>query len=251
MSCLLPRVSSVVLPLVVFFSACAEQPDRADVIVSSFDCSSAEPPLTHDARTSDAGAGEDLASDDAGDVAEEVAPAADVAADIAAEALPSCASCPVTLANPPNEGAGHVAECAPVNYASKPPSSGSHYPVWPVFRVYQKPVPWGFLMHGLEHGAIVIVYNCPDGCPNDVAAASALYAATSSKPGCGRPPLIVAPDPTLDVRFAASSWGHTLRAPCFDRAAFATFISEHADQGPESIPGDCGVLDREATGWCQ
>jgi len=159
--------------------------------------------------------------------------------------------CNVEVATPPDEGYDHLALCAPTHYNSKPPASGNHYPVWPVFRVYDKPVPWGFLVHGLEHGAIVIVYNCPDGCPNDVAAASALWAATSNKPGCGRPPVIVAPDPTLDVRFAASSWGHTLRAPCFDRAAFASFIMEHADQGPESIPNDCGVLDREATGWCQ
>jgi hypothetical protein len=62
--------------------------------------------------------------------------------------------------------------------------------------------------------------------------------------------VIVSPDPTLDVPFAASAWGYTLRAQCFDRARFADFIQRHANQGPENITGDCGALDREATGWC-
>jgi hypothetical protein len=167
-----------------------------------------------------------------------------------AEAPGPCASCAVELANPPLEGANHTGQCQPVSYGSKPPSSGMHYPIWPVFRVYSKPVPWGFLVHGLEHGAVVIVYNCPDGCPADVAQAQAVYQATSPRPGCGKPPVIVAPDPTLDVRFAATAWGHTLRAPCFDAHAFADFIREHANQGPELFPTDCGATDLEATGWC-
>jgi hypothetical protein len=159
-------------------------------------------------------------------------------------------SCSVELADPPDEGAAHTAQCGPVTYGSKPPSSGTHYPVWPVFRVYDKPVPWGYLVHGLEHGAIVIVYNCPDGCPDQVQSAKDLVAATPPKPGCSRAPVIMAPDPTLDVPFAASSWGHTLRAKCFDRDRFAEFIQLHANKGRENIPTDCGSLDAEAAGWC-
>jgi uncharacterized protein DUF3105 len=159
-------------------------------------------------------------------------------------------SCDVEVAMPPDEGANHVPDCSPVNYRSKPPSSGSHYGSWPVFRVYDKPVPWGYLMHGLEHGAVVIVYHCADGCPDQVAAMKALLAATPNKPGCTRPPVIVAPDPTLDVPFAATAWGYTLRARCFDRDRFAGFIEQRASQGPEHLSGDCGYLDREATGWC-
>ena len=159
------------------------------------------------------------------------------------------AACEVVLADPPNEGAMHTGFCTPVSYGSNPPSSGTHYSSWPIFRAYDKPVPWGFLVHGLEHGAVVIAYNCPDGCAADVAAAKALMAKTPTR-SCGRPPVILTPDPTLTVRFAAASWGHTLRAPCFDRAAFASFITAHINRGPELIDGDCGALDNEATGWC-
>jgi len=159
-------------------------------------------------------------------------------------------ACAIVEAMQPVEPGMHVAGCAPVTHGSKPPSSGMHYPSWPLFRVYDKPVPWGFLVHGLEHGAVVIVHNCPTGCPTELAALEAMVEATPTRSGCSRPPVIVSPDPTLDVPFAASAWGYTLRAPCFDRAAFASFINRHANQGPENIPGDCGALDREATGWC-
>jgi len=159
-------------------------------------------------------------------------------------------SCAVEVATPPNEGAAHAERCAPVQYASKPPSSGTHYPIWPVFRAYDKPVPWGYLVHALEHGAVVIVHNCPDGCPDQVAAAKELVAATPPKSGCSRAPVILTPDPTLDVPFAASAWGYTLRAKCFDRERFAAFIQRRANQGPENFATDCGSIDLEATGWC-
>jgi hypothetical protein len=151
---------------------------------------------------------------------------------------------------PADEGHDHVATCSAVSHASRPPSSGNHYGYWPVFRVYDKPVPWGFLVHALEHGAVVIVYNCPAGCPDEVAAAKAVIDANPAKAGCPRAPVILAPDPTLDVRFAAAAWHYTLRASCFDRARFDAFIKAHVDRGPEMITGDCGAVDLEAAGWC-
>jgi hypothetical protein len=183
-----------------------------------------------------------------GDAAADVEGTADANVDVGGGS-DAGAACAITLADPPDEGGMHAALCAPVTYGSNPPSSGTHYPTWPIFRAYDMPVPWGFLVHGLEHGAVVIAYNCPDGCAADVAAAKALMADTPAR-SCGRPPVILTPDPTLSVRFAAAAWGHTLRAPCFDRAAFSAFITAHMNRGPELIEGDCGALDREATGWC-
>jgi hypothetical protein len=64
---------------------------------------------------------------------------------------------------------------------------------------------------------------------------------------------VLAPDPTLDVRWAASAWdrvsgGWTLRAASFDQEAFQAFFTAHYDQGPESICG--GLTDGSVTGWC-
>jgi hypothetical protein len=170
--------------------------------------------------------------------------------DAAENPAADASACMVELAAPTLEGGAHVQACAAVTYGSRPPSSGTHYPSWPVFRAYDKPVPWGYLVHGLEHGAIVIAYNCPDGCPAEVSAVKSLMATVPKRDICGQPPVILTPDPTLDVRFAASAWGYTLRASCFDRQAFSQFISDHADRGPELLAGDCGAVDFEAPGWC-
>jgi hypothetical protein len=174
------------------------------------------------------------------------------------DASDGASQCQLERLSPPLEPANHVpiwptapAEgCTPVTHNSKPPASGTHYPTWAVFRAYDQPVPWGFLVHAMEHGAVVIAYNCPDGCAADVQAAKDVIAAAPARTGCPGAPVILTPDPTLDVRFAAAAWGHILRAPCFDRQAFGDFIAERRDKGPEYFVGDCGASDREAVGWC-
>lgn len=161
-------------------------------------------------------------------------------------------ACNAVTTDPDLDDAIHVAECQPITWRTNPPSSGKHYPVWPVFRAYDKPVPWGYLVHALEHGAVVIAYNCPEGCADEVQAAKAVIADSPPKASCSPPvpPVVLVPDPNLPVRFAASAWGHVLRASCFDRAAFAAFIVAHENQGPEGISGDCGYVDEPAAGWC-
>ncbi len=161
-------------------------------------------------------------------------------------------SCATTEQSQPNDGHGHTAnDCDPVTYATNPPSSGTHYPDWTVYKTYATPVPWGFLVHDLEHGAVVIVYNCPDGCPAEVAQAQAFIDSLPPDPGCGGAPrkVVLPPDPTLDVRWAAAAWTWTLRAPCFDRSAFAAFVAAHYD-GPDTEGACPGALDRSVTGWC-
>ena len=150
-------------------------------------------------------------------------------------------ACTAVIAQHPNEGANHV-DCLPVpTYQTKPPSSGNHYAIWADFKTYTTPVPWGHLVHALEHGAIVIVYNCPGGCPDEVAAAQKMIDAFPADPICASPPthrLILAPDPTLDVRWAASAWTWTIRATCFDPDAFGAFAQAHYGMGGEDLCGE-------------
>jgi hypothetical protein len=82
----------------------------------------------------------------------------------------------------------------------------------------------------MEHGAIVIVYNCPCGCPEEVAAAQAMIDALPVDADCVAPTkrrVILAPDPKLDVRWAASAWTWTLKGSCFDAASFSAFAQAH------------------------
>src|SRR3990167_11355106 len=57
-------------------------------------------------------------------------------------------------------GRNHVPEGTVVEYNSTPPTSGPHYEQWEKPGVYDRMLPDGRLIHSLEHGYIVISYNC-------------------------------------------------------------------------------------------
>lgn len=159
---------------------------------------------------------------------------------------PGDGGCQSTASEHLTEGALHVPVCSPVTYGTNPPSSGNHYPVWAEYKTYDLPIPRGFWVHSLEHGAMVITYNCPGGCATEVAAIQAFIQALPADCGSGTRRLILAPDPELDVRFAASAWLHTLRSNCFDRDAFQAFYDAHYNKAPEAV---CGG-GSDPTGMC-
>jgi hypothetical protein len=146
------------------------------------------------------------------------------------------ADCHAVAEGHPIEGANHLPVCDPTPYQTNPPSSGNHYGVWANYTTYTTTFRPGFFVHDLEHGAVVITYNCPGGCPDEVAAVQAFI--DSLPADCGSNPprrVVLLPYPDLDVRWAASAWGFTLKAACFDRAAFGQFYADHYNHGPEDI----------------
>lgn len=73
----------------------------------------------------------------------------------------------------PDLGQAHVTDISNVVYNSNPPTSGSHFPVWAKKGVYDRVISDGYLIHSLEHGYIVISYNCGGEIQNAVATESA------------------------------------------------------------------------------
>ena len=151
----------------------------------------------------------------------------------------------------------HVTQCFPVVYSSNPPTSGPHYPSWAAFQTYATPIPHGFTVHDLEHGAIVISYKCVGGCAAELAALQAFIDARPADPACVAPTksrIVVTSDPLLDVPFAAAAWGFALTSQCFDLPALGAFIDAHYAKAPEDfcfpgidvtaadagVPADCG-----------
>lgn len=47
-------------------------------------------------------------------------------------------------------------------YNSLPPTSGPHYEIPAEKKYNNKPIPWEIQVHELEHGAILLQYNCKD-----------------------------------------------------------------------------------------
>lgn len=170
--------------------------------------------------------------------------------------------CDAVVETPPLLPAEHVPIDTPVDYDSNPPSSGPHYPIWAAYQSYVVPVDRRYYVHDLEHGAIVLVYNCavgdagagvtddaavlddgggPGPCPEVAAELQAIVDAFPNDPKCDpsalqpRVRFVLTPDPLLDVPVAAAAWGWTYKASCVDPATLAAFARDHYDQGPEEI----------------
>jgi hypothetical protein len=148
----------------------------------------------------------------------------------------------VRIVESPPTSAIHQLQCSDIPYSTNPPSGGDHYGVWAAFQSYDTPVRPGFLVHALEHGAIVFWYNCPEGCADEVAEVETFIDALPEDPLCepfaAARRAVLAPYPELGSRWAASAWGFALTADCFDADEFDAFYEQHTGQGPEALCND-------------
>lgn len=172
----------------------------------------------------------------------------------------SCETCrPEIREYTPGEG-GHTDFCLEQTWSTSPPNNGYHFSVHAEFKTYADSVPYGYLVHSMEHGGVVIGYHCPEGCPEEVAMVQAAIDRQPEDPAnplCGhitchpqpKRRYILAPDPRLDVRWAASAWGSTWKSDCPDTASLMAYARGHYRQGPEDLLGEDGV-DYSGWGWC-
>ena len=119
-------------------------------------------------------------------------------------------------------------------YNSLPATSGWHYgqPFGPS--------PWGVftqfiedevLVHNLEHGGIVVNYNCPDGCPVLVSQLSELLSPFDK--------YILSPHPGMDATIALRAWTFLDKFNEFDEERILAFVDAHMSSrnAPEgSVP---------------
>lgn len=65
-------------------------------------------------------------------------------------------------------GREHIQDISGITYTSNPPTSGNHFNAWAKRGHYPRIISDGYLLHALEHGYIVISYNCgPLGKPQE------------------------------------------------------------------------------------
>jgi hypothetical protein len=146
-------------------------------------------------------------------------------------------SCNVVVTQETVIPGSHVPEGTPITYTSNPPSSGPHYPVWANFQEFDRPVPDGYLVHSMEHGAVVLSYKCAE-CPLIAGGLRDVRDATPSDPACDpslRVRVIVVPRPELDAAVAAAAWGFTYRADCVEATSLSAFVREHYAHAPEDF----------------
>ena len=114
-----------------------------------------------------------------------------------------------------------------IDYGDLPPAGGPHNPCWGDYGIHDDafaPENW---VHNLEHGAVVVLYDCPDGCSDELTQLEGFVDERSWG--------ILAAYEDMDTRFALVAWGYRLMTDELDLEAFAAFYDAHANQAPESV----------------
>ncbi len=141
----------------------------------------------------------------------------------------------------PNEGAEHVSVDTQVTYESNPPASGPHWSMPGLAPttagLYEVTVEEEQWVHNLEHGYIVILYDCGGPCGkgllNDL---QGFFNEAPPSPNFGNTKLVIAPYDGLPHLHTAVAWDVQLHLDAFDRTALLEFYDSHLDRGPQAAP---------------
>jgi hypothetical protein len=138
----------------------------------------------------------------------------------------------------PSEGQTHVPEGSAIQYVSNPPSSGSHYPSPKPWGVYEETIPPGYWVHNLEHGGVVVLYDCPQACP-EVTAMVRDALKNFPKDSFGEVKLVSTPYQGLPngAKTAAVAWQWVETYPTsITYEQLLAFFNAHVNHSPENVP---------------
>jgi hypothetical protein len=132
----------------------------------------------------------------------------------------------------------HVTPPAQITYNHTPPTSGCHYNLGygdaPVQAgVYDQAVDPQYWVHNLEHGYIVVLYNCPSGCSNEFQQLRSWYHSLSPSRGVPYARALVLPYTNMNVPFAAVSWDWYDPMPVFSLDEVKKFYANHENNPAE------------------
>jgi hypothetical protein len=178
-----------------------------------------------------------------------VVPVTDAAADAEPDAAIDAAIplCNGVELNPADEGADHVPAPMPIVWAANPPTSGAHWPDWARWdQTYTEAIPRGYWIHNLEHGGVVLLYNCTD-CQAQIDRLTAVRMGLPIDLLCTAPVqhrVIVTFDPLLPagVSFAAVAWVHSYTAPCLNEKELRAFAVQHYNERQDGSACDPGTF---------
>ena len=135
----------------------------------------------------------------------------------------------------PNQGQTHIQRNAShPPYNSVPPTSGWHWgdAVAPP-GISREPIPNEMQVHNLEHGEIMVQYDCPQGCPEVISKLEEIVRSYPKK-------VILAPYPGLfdqsQHRIALTAWTKLVYIDDVDEDFIRKFIRNNKDKAPEFFP---------------
>jgi hypothetical protein len=154
-----------------------------------------------------------------------------------------------------DEGATHIPFGTPWLYHHNPPASGFHWP-WPhPWGAYDEAIPPEWWVHNLEHGGVVLLFNCggvfdlgttPDGgappdlsgpwpCPEITTPLRELLAERTPDE-FGEVRMLVTSDPAAPHKVSAVAWDWLYQSDSIDLAALRCFRDMRYGRGPEHAP---------------
>ncbi len=122
-------------------------------------------------------------------------------------------------------GAGDHSGQPSGGYSTSPPTSGPHLPQAPSWGE-QSSLSEVLQVHALEHGGVLVQYNCPTPCLELVRNLRLI----TSRYGSG---VILAPYSRIDARISLTSWGRIDLLDEFDQERVEKFVSKNRGHAPE------------------
>jgi hypothetical protein len=120
-------------------------------------------------------------------------------------------------------------------YNSTPPTSGPHYSSPANWGKYDNGLPEETWIHNMEHGGVVFLWNCPQGCPELTSTLEALLKDRSVFSKYGYAKFIMVPYTKIPNKLTLVAWNYYLPLNDYDDAAVRKFIKAHQDNGPEDV----------------
>ncbi len=134
----------------------------------------------------------------------------------------------------PETAATHTSTCTSTACGNgmNPPTAGPHCRDTLACQVYDTEQAPCFWLHNLEHGHAVFLYNCPEGCPEEVARLEqARNEARAGGNGVRR--ALVAPASGMPHRIAAILWRRAYLADSADPEALRCLLQLQDQEAPE------------------
>ena len=125
-------------------------------------------------------------------------------------------------------GAGDHSGVPRDGYSTTPPTSGSHSSEVPSWGE-QREVSEILQVHALEHGGVLVQYNCPTACRDLIQQLRSITGNYNSK-------VILAPYSRMSSRIALTSWGKIDLLDEFDQERIEEFVKKNRNRAPESVP---------------
>lgn len=115
----------------------------------------------------------------------------------------------------------------PQTYDGKPPAGGPHSGCWGTWGVHTTPLIPERFVHNLEHGGIVLTYNCAEGCDAELLWMQE-FALT-------RELVVLTEYPALTSRFGISAWNARAYSDCLSADFVRDFYERRVDRAPEAF----------------